>query len=1383
MQDIELSSNLQPVRPGEDPVMGEGLGVTSESPLVGTPSRRLPEPFRDDSTVEPRLTPTEAAARALEPLRLRGEARQELQSIRANTGLTDALGAAAKQWDTTLLLNKLSEGFESGPEDPNFSIQASLAAVQTPLTSEEREWLYKKAPKNQEDFDTLIQTLKDQRELAKLSSVYPKSSLGIMLMDPVYLAGGGIVGAAARALRLGRVLQGAAVGAGEVGMVYLAENLRPTDELEYVLAAVLGTGFGMTIKPLPPRTGEWWAGIKSKFSSDGVTLTETERTALFNHLNDVGQYIPTQKIHYTEVSPGQFEARPTARVIYDTEAGIRDVAAVRREWERALNAHDRGEIRYSPEPPQAGSYIRHGQRSTDPREVPYEKSAERYLRDIIADTNIPELVRESAKQVLNSAQGALRRVGLTFGAKLSRRTLGVYTQPTHEIRIKAKHSTLHQPGTDTASTVVHEALHAITAWKHRVGLADIKEGKDTALARLTKEFDTLFRQARKAAKEDGVFEIDPKTGEYKLGWGVRYAFENPRELMAQLFTGDPSVHRYLNTLKGDRIASLRGSNRSMAGRMFDVLRRLLGLDAEDATALTRGLELTQAFMDLPMELKYAYKNGSIVHEARVISPESIARETAVDAQAMFDVGVQADLAVAKATGETWQKRWGKKISWNLFKTVEKIDPEFARTWLSDPLRSNAGDNITATRRAVRADFMDYQVKYFEAVREYMAAHGITAWYDFFRLRTVRELQQKMELELRNKLAEWDNLSYQGREIPVEDTPIYKVAAAYDATMRRAAELGVRDGILPQEILGRRGYFRRRFDGSKVVALEQRIAEHFGGGEKGLRQAKEYLADALTHAFRGMDHIPFKDRRVYAKAILDRAVRQDELQDLTFRGHMGLEIIAATRDMLSRAGVPNREIRRVLDLLEGKVKDAGKQGYQKGRLDIDMTASIITPNGEAVSVAALLDSNLTLGLQNYLDDLSGRIAMARHGIPDTAALDKARQAFVAKGKTLQERQRAQDLFDNIVNATLGRPVGEVMPSILRYVQAFTQMVNLRNSGFWQVTEFAPLMMRYGALLGTGKMLREVFGSFAGMTKFFDQPENANHLGAILSRNTWNDLRWRPFIEKMDDGHAINMDTGVGGAVYAQQYVYVINGMRYIMRRQSVAAANLLLHSLEQAAVKGTKRLEEFFGRYNIDRPTLDKVRNEFQKHGWSVDKWDADVFQSIQPKLMTIIDEDVLRARLGEAPELAQFSSVGRVLATFRSFIMTSHNKVLAGNLANDGAKALALIFTYQSMLSAMMVQVASVSGGRGVIEDPREWATQAVSMMGGIGLFAEAWNIMTGNSTQFGNPFMGSVDKAIGVVGNLADGDISKALHGSINALPLVSLTPGLGAALSLAFD
>src|SRR5690625_7247299 len=123
-------------------------------------------------------------------------------------------------------------------------------------------------------------------------------------------------------------------------------------------------------------------------------------------------------------------------------------------------------------------------------------------------------------------------------------------------------------------------------------------------------------------------------------------------------------------------------------------------------------------------------------------------------------------------------------------------------------------------------------------------------------------------------------------------------------------------------------------------------------------------------------------------------------------------------------------------------------------------------------------------------------MAEHGIKNTSDIDKARQSFVSKAQSTQQRQEANTYFEATVNAILGRPIGEALHPMLRYVSAFTQMTSLRNSGFWQITEFAFMMQRYGALVGTPKMVREVFGSLAGMNMIIVRPGNTSLFAALL-----------------------------------------------------------------------------------------------------------------------------------------------------------------------------------------------------------------------------------------------------------------------------------------------
>lgn len=357
----------------------------------------------------------------------------------------------------------------------------------------------------------------------------------------------------------------------------------------------------------------------------------------------------------------------------------------------------------------------------------------------------------------------------------------------------------------------------------------------------------------------------------------------------------------------------------------------------------------------------------------------------------------------------------------------------------------------------------------------------------------------------------------------------------------------------------------------------------------------------------------------------------------------------------------------------------------------------------------------------------------------------------------------------------------MHDALRITGIMTQTISLRNSGFWQVTEFASMMQRYGALVGYPKMLKEVFGSFTGMAKVLDSPEHARSLQGILSRNSYNELRIKPMIDKLDDGFLVNDNSFLDSMRSAQQYVYIVNGMSYVQRRQSVAAANLVTDTLERAA-RGDARAREFFNKYGIDNQTLDDLARTFDQHGHKVDNWDAGIWEKVRSPLQTVMDEDVLRARTGEMPEIAQFSSVGKVLFTFRSFTLSAHNKILANKLANDDVKALAIFLSFQFALSAMMTQAANVSTQGELITDPKEWAAKSASMMGGLGLFTEFISLATGQSNQFGSPFLIAADKGARLAGQLGSGEVLGASRTVAENIPLLSLIPMTGAAIKLLY-
>src|SRR5690625_3354858 len=1254
------------VKPNEEPVQGEGL-LGQTAPVGEGEGYAYP---------------------MLEGVVAEGKAHLEQAEKTAGVGLGDTLSAAVQQQDTWKLgyyaIKKLSGDIERFPHDPDFDLEEYLLHNKVKLTKSEREWVRNRNPNSTEEADQYMDTITKDRDLAAISQVNPFSSFLATSLDAVYALPVGGALKLARVANMGRVGTALTGAGGEVGVMGLATTQRPVDNVEFALSLILGGAANLAFTPRntqalmrrADRELDWLTGQRGEFADAEFRRLDLEVT---NMVNATTEFADVPKMRKVEVG-GKYQYLPERNLIRETKRGVVDVPAIREETLRVSDA-------------EAALAVKGKRTSGTP-----SRNVHTELQRILDSNGVPELVRATAQQLLDLGGDALKHVPVRYSSNKR----GKYSTGDHTITLGSRKKDYRKLNPESLQTLVHEAAHSMTAFKYNLGEYHHKKGWNTTHAKLYNEFNTLFNSVKEAATKYGI-----PNNHY-----IKNIFKDPYEFMAMLYTGRSDVFKYLQELSPHIELGGKTLDRPLVGEMYDSVRRLLGMDLEQAGVLARALALTEDYIKMPVEYRYDYTTGKqTVHRLRVPeTPAQVATRTEQQVNQMAQVGTEVDKVRANITKESI----GGGLAWNLFKDASKIDPEFASKWLSDPLRSNAGNNITASKRAVRAELEHHEVRYHQALREYLYSQGLKPWEIIVRWKKVREAQVQAHRDIQKVLADWDNKSSQGIAIEEIDTPLHRVAKAYDDAMVKAAEVGIGAGIFTEALARRRGYFPRTFDSFRIGAVETRLAKLYDGD---VNAGRAHLARELSKNFREMRGIDSKLSLVIAHAILDRARRQGELQDLTFRGHMGLEVLAAVRDEMTRQGASKGEIRRVANLLEGKVKEKGKASYQKNRLDINMDGVINLGGGKTIKVIDLIESDITLGMRNYLDDLSGRVAMSEHGIESTVDIDKARQAFVASAKTKTDRLKAQRLFDNTVNDVLGRPVGEHMHTALRYVHALTQMVSLRNTGFWQITEFAPMMQRYGALHGQGTMIREVFGSWANAKKFLDNPENAGHLASILSHNAWNNTRWQPFIEKLDDGHSVNPNTFLGGVLNAQQYVYVANGMRYVMRRQSMASANLITHSLEQATKGHTKSIE-FFRKYGIDDATLQRVGTEFRKHGWEVDRWDNTVWADIRAPLMTIVDEDVLRARTGEIPEVAQFSTVGRAMFTFRNFVLTSHNKILAGGIANDGGKAMALVFAYQLALSMMMVQLANVAAGNGVGEC-EDLPNKSVCYMVRLGLFAE----------------------------------------------------------------
>lgn len=250
----------------------------------------------------------------------------------------------------------------------------------------------------------------------------------------------------------------------------------------------------------------------------------------------------------------------------------------------------------------------------------------------------------------------------------------------------------------------------------------------------------------------------------------------------------------------------------------------------------------------------------------------------------------------------------------------------------------------------------------------------------------------------------------------------------------------------------------------------------------------------------------------------------------------------------------------------------------------------------------------------------------------------------------------------------------------------------------------------------------------------------------------------------------------------------------MGKQAIASAELISDNVKQAA-KGDARAIALLKKHGFTDADVAAMKTQVDAHGTKFDNWDAGTKGDVFPKLMNLMDVDVLRSRLGEIPAWMQFSTVGKILGTFRNYVFTAHSKIFASTIRDEGIIAAALLGAYQFPMAVLSVQAASIAKGEGIIEDPSDMLKKAFSQMGVMGVLPEAIGAITGETRNFNSAALMSLDSLLGVAnsigkaaGNAIRGEGSASDVGDIaqraaGAVPVVSVTLGFQLGVKAAIE
>lgn len=745
-----------------------------------------------------------------------------------------------------------------------------------------------------------------------------------------------------------------------------------------------------------------------------------------------------------------------------------------------------------------------------------------------------------------------------------------------------------------------------------------------------------------------------------------------------------------------------------------------------------------------------------------------------------DAAVHDPVEIAQAVethmenvNKTWGQKFGEFISWNTNKTMRSLskDGDSVGNTLLDNNLEYGLTSVESHKVAIMRDLARHQVNYEDKLLKALTEDGFGVFQRIWAKAEVRAAQAKIENDVAMEMMRREQLSRMGRPISFDAVPARIKAMADDLDklgLDSVAELKAAGVFGAENLAPMKGYFHRVWSSAKMEDLLGKFKKAGQTEAQARKSAMTLLRGSLRRANNWDDELAGD----VAHAIIDRTMRKGMLDDGIMAANLGKGAAKEVRDMLKSSGLSEQRIDRVIGAITGKTDEAGKTGYLKHRVDLDYTAQTVI-NGEVVRVTDLLETNISTITERYLHGVSAQAAFARKGLVKNSDIGAMRERYIAGAP---DRNKAAKMFDNVINHLQGKPVGEEMNETLRNAAGFNRMITLGASGIWQASEYAKMMQRYG-MLKTLKYMTAEMPVFKEMMKVSANPKTSGQLKDILTGMSDQQLRMRPYIQRFEDNFEMPKDSRVASFIQqGTQAVPYLNGMKYIHAHQARVHANLVIDTIKRA-VHGDAAAAGHLKAYGLESRGMDKLKAAFKQHGANVDNWDDAAWAAVRPALNKMVDESVLHARLGDVPAFAAMDNVGKFIFTYRSFVLTAHNKVLAGTLSREGLGAASLLMIYQYPLAMLATQANTVVQGKPALNQD-ELLTKSLGQMGALGLGGEIASVLTGSKRSVGAPGLIPWDRAYSLAGSAAsatvgDGSASKVAQDAAALVPFFSLIPG----------
>lgn len=748
----------------------------------------------------------------------------------------------------------------------------------------------------------------------------------------------------------------------------------------------------------------------------------------------------------------------------------------------------------------------------------------------------------------------------------------------------------------------------------------------------------------------------------------------------------------------------------------------------------------------------------------------------------IEVAKAVDKVVAKEV-KTYAERTGEALQWNIRKTMANYSPETSELadLLFDNQRNYKVTSAESHKRAVQAELKTGMWQFDEQLKGAMADAGYGLRKQIFdkgAATAQRGIEQKVSLEMLRR----DQMWRQGREILHDEVlpAVKNMADSLDRIAKQVATEMKAAGVKgAEELEHHTGWASRKWSSVALDDVMARVQKYGHTAEEAKTKVIRMVAESMADA-NASKNWTWELAHDVATSTVNRALRKGAFEDAVFNANQGADSAKVIRDMLTADGLKGARLQRVMDVLIGKSDESSKAGFLKHRVDLDYTTNLDL-GGEQINITELFDHDIKNTFDKYIDKASAEIAMARKGITSASELEAWRAKGIAslKGDRAKQEEFVK-LFDESIKALKGEASGADIGQALRNTAAISRLTTLGSSGLWQVTEYAKMAQRYGAAKTIKYFVQEMPMFKKTLETAAANKFESTHLKDILTHASEEGTRIQPYVRRFADGFEMPANATLSARLqHATQLVPYMNGLKWVHGHQARIMANLTIDCINRAAT-GDLKMAKVLEQYGVTPEMLGTLKSDVVEHGMQVDSWTDGSWMNVRPAFMKMMDEGVLHARMGDTPAFALLNPVGKFICTYRSFVLTSHNKLLAGTTAREGFAGVGLMLMYQYPLAALAVQAQTTINGKKELTG-KQLAVASLGQMGGLGMIGEVAGILSGTKSQIGAPGMIPFDRAAklagAIGGNLAgDQKYAQTAHAAFQTAPFLAILPPLKA-------